>query len=178
MQRERRSILSSFLFAGMPEEAADACLGDTGWETAVFRRGEVLCSPSDYRCRLAFLVSGECDVRRGGEDGVTMNTLHPGDTFGILTLFSCRERYPSTVVARKETKAVFLDKAQVTSLMARDPAVAVNIIAFLTDRLEFLTDRVAAWTESGVEKRLANHLLGLWQRSGGTPVELNRKHTA
>jgi len=109
---------------------------------------------------------------------VVLNTLRAGDTFGVLTLFSTRPRYPSTVVARKETKVILLAREQIITLMERCPTVSVNIITFLTERIEFLNDRVSAWTEPGVERRLAGHLLQAWEKNGREPLLINRKHTA
>ena len=175
----RETVLDSlFLFDGLTHKEIDAALAQVTPETAVFRRGEMLCEPQRFRRALYILLRGECDVLQGGESRVVMNTLHAGDTFGVVSLFSRRSTFPSTVSARRETEVMILSRGDVEKMMAINPRISINLLAFLTDRVEYLNQKAAALTEPTVEKKLASFLLTVFRENEGKPITLNRKHTA
>lgn len=168
-----------FLFEGMEREEILWKLALVQPKREVYRRGETLCEPQQYRRALFVIAKGECDVTQGDEDGrVVLNTLRAGDSFGIVSLFSQRTVFPTTVTARRETEVIVLSRADVERMMNVCPAIGINIISFLTDRVEFLNDRVASLTESTVERKVAGYLLAACPPEGEPVVSINRKHTA
>lgn len=178
MSKQPEVLDSLFLFSGMTHDEIDAALAQVRPETAVYRRGELLCEPKRFRRALYILLRGECDVLQGSEPRVVLNTLTAGDTFGIVSLFSRRSTFPSTVCARRETEVMILSREDVEKMMAENPKISVNLLAFLTDRVEYLNQKTAALTEPTVEKKLAGFLLAAHRENGGKPFPINRKHTA
>lgn len=168
-----------FLFRGLTREEILWKLALARPERETYRRGDIVAEPMRYRRALYVILRGECDVLQGsGESRVILNTLHDGDSFGVVSLFSQRDAYPTTVVARRETEVAVLPRESVERMMAACPQIAVNLISFLTDRVEFLNERVASLTEPTVERKLAGFLLTLRPEEGGQLVTVNRKHTA
>lgn len=144
-----------------------------------YARGQTLCDPTHFQRALYVVTRGECDVLQGnGDSRVTLNTLHTGDSFGVVSLFSGRDVYPTTVVARRETEVIVLSRADVERMMNACPRISVNLIMFLTNRVEFLNSRLAALTEPTVTRKVASHLLAARPAEGAPVIELNRKHTA
>lgn len=168
-----------FLFEGMEREEILWKLALAQPKCEVYHRGEVLSAPQEFRRALFVITKGECDVIQGeGESALVLNTLRTGDTFGIVSLFSQRTVFPTTVMARKETEVIVLDRSDVERMMNACPQIGVNIISFLTDRVEFLNDRVASLTEPTVERKVAGFLLAACSTEEEPVFMLNRKHTA
>lgn len=168
-----------FLFAGMDSQEILWKLALAHPTREVYRRGEVLCAPEKYRRALFVITRGECDaVQRSGEGRVVLNTLHAGDSFGVVSLYSQRDVYPTTVMARRETEVIVFNREDVERMMHASPQIAVNLITFLTGRVEFLTDRVSALTAPTVERKLAGCLLAARPAEGEPVIRLNRKRTA
>lgn len=130
----------SFLFDGLTEAETREALQGCKTERKLFRRGELLCSPHEPPDAIILLLSGACDVMN---DAVTLNTLQPGDCFGVLSLLGPKGDYPSTVIARKQTEVLLLPKADVECLMLNCPQVALNLVTFLSGRVAFLNRRIA-----------------------------------
>lgn len=167
-----------FLFRGISAEALAGLLTLVTPQRQCFRRGETLCEPQRFRRAVYILTRGECDVVQASDSRVTMNTLHAGDSFGIVSLFSHQPTYPTAVVARRETEALVLPREDVEQLMQACPRIAMNLIEFLTDRVEFLNRRASSLAAPTVACKLANHLLSLRAAQENDCVALNRKRTA
>lgn len=168
-----------FLFEGMSAIEVAAALALAAPQHRLYRRGEIICCPDHYQRALYVLLRGECEVLKGdGATRMVMNTIGPGGSFGVVSLFSRKHQYPTTVEARRETELLLLTGEDVERMMAAHSKVSVNLLRFLTDRVEFLGDRLAELTEPTVERKLASHLLKCWQDGGQQPISLNRKRTA
>ena len=140
MREDEEALSKLFLFAGMTPEERAAALADCHFLRVSYRRGESLCGPASPPEAVVLLLSGECDVLNGG---VTLNTLGPGDCFGVLSLFGPAGEYPSEVTARKQTEALLLPKKDAEALLLAHPRAAVNLVSFLSGRVVFLNRRIA-----------------------------------
>ena len=147
MANDMIPLLHLFLFRGMDQDDALQALSGVRPVHRAFRRGETLCAPGQSPGAIVLLLSGGCDVTNGG---VTLNTLKPGDCFGVLSLFSTTDAYPSAVIARKKTETLWLYRDDVTALITHCPDAALNLASFLCDRILFLNRRIAQLTEPSV----------------------------
>ena len=96
---------------------------------------------------------------------LVLNTLKKGDSFGILSVFS-NEPYPTAVIAKKETKILFLNHEDLDLLIEQLPAVAMNVIRFLAGRVTFLNRKVATLGGATVEDKCIAFLKEEYQKNG------------
>jgi len=169
----RSALESLFLFSGLAPERCREVLALCTPQVIRRKRGEALCTPEEFPRALTLITEGRCDVLQGT---TVLNTLHAGDCFGIVSLYSARPVYPTTVLARRETAAILLLLEDIERMVRMEPEIAINMVRFLTGRVEFLEERTATFAEPSVEKRLAAHLLRKADPDG--TVTINRKHTA
>lgn len=177
MEDWKKTLGKTFLLEGInPREQEELLEGMTP-ALCSYRRGETLCEPGTPPDGLFFLLGGTCDVvhEMRGERAV-LNTLRKGECFGVLSLFSSREAYPTRVVARRETETMELSRADVLALIGRCPQVSINLMRFLTGRVEFLNDRLAELTEPTVERKLLRYLCGVAKNTGKRSFPVNRAH--
>lgn len=169
-----------FLFRTLEEEEISRLLGEVSCESAVFSRGETVVATESYARRVGFLISGECEVVRTEPDGTEfpMNLLRPLDAFGILTLFSEKEDYPTAVRARKKCEILFFSKDDVFLLLQKSPVIAMNLITFLAGRIVFLNEKVATLAGGSAEDKLATLLLSEYKRSDSLTLPFNAKKTS
>lgn len=173
---EPLSLLSSlFLFQGLQEQELTQALQATSPQYRQYRRGEILCEPSRYVRAVFLLLRGECDVQQGS---MVVNSLKAGDSFGVVSLFSQKETFPTTVVARKETEVLMLSREDIEQMMLICPRISRNLITFLTDRIEFLNSRMASLAEPNVERKLYSWLLSACRAAESDQVLMNRSRTA
>lgn len=88
-----------------------------------------------------------------------MSVLQPGDLFGAAALFNDRADYATTLTARSRCDLLFFPQALVEELMARFPAVGYNYVAYLSQRIWFLNEKIDALAAGSAEGKLAQYLL-------------------
>lgn len=152
-------LTSTPLFAGLEDAAAEAA--ERG-EWKRFSRGRVVFGPEDFRPALGVVTDGSLEVTRAA---MRMDTLTAGDLFGAAALYDRRGRYPTTLTAREDCRVLFLPRELLEDLMARFPKLALGYIAYLSDRVAFLSDRLDALGAGPAAEQL---LCYLRERGGRT----------
>lgn len=158
---EKLAVLDSTpLFHGAPE-AARAALA-AGRELAC-PKGQAVFTPERFSAALGVVLEGTLEVTRGA---MRMAALGPGELFGAATLFGDRARYPTTLTAGTPARVLLLERPAVEELMAKWPQVAFGYITYLTQRVNFLSDRLDALGAGPAEEKLV-----CWLREQGGTVE-------
>ena len=170
---------SFFVFRGVGEERVRQLVASITPQVSEYKRGEVIFSPDEFEPRLGLVLDGVCEVVRFRSDGapVPLNRLERGGSFGILSLFSDAESFPTSIIAAKACTVAFFSKSQVLELMRLEPTVAANVPAFLADRIRFLNEKIATLTSGSSENRLAAYLYGEYERYGAE-FSINCKRTS
>lgn len=124
-----------------------------------FADGEVIYENQHTKSALGFVVRGSADVvraRAGCE--VYLRTLPSGEAFGAAILFSDSETYVTRVRAKGKTKVVFLPESAAEGLMLAYPRAALGYIAFLSEKIRFLNQKIATFTAGSATEKLENFL--------------------
>ena len=145
----------AFLFRDAPQ-AAEEALADPRSTLRRFGRGEVIYAPQRFERCLGVLLEGRVQVEKGA---VIMSQLRPGDLFGAAALFNDRPDYATTLTALTGCAVLLLPQPLMEDLMARFPAVGRSYVAYLSERIRFLSEKIEGFTAGGAERRLAQYLL-------------------
>jgi CRP/FNR family transcriptional regulator len=127
---------------------------------------------------LYILLRGRARVvrhRQGRE--VVVHRAGPGATLGEIPLVD-GGAYPATLIAESDSTFLVIDRPLLDHLMARDTALAWNLLEALGRRVRELADRLEAVTAETVEARLARHLLARHQDAGGQAFSLGMTQAA
>lgn len=166
---EQIELLSRcFLFADLPAEELPMVTADLAAER--YPAGAVIYSRRSFRRAMGVVLSGRLAAVKGKE--LLLNTLGPGDCFGVAALFCPAEDYVTTVRAKEAATLVFLDHDWLVGLFQRYPQTAVAYIAFLSQRIRFLNRKIDSFTAPTAQEAVFRHLLeiaqdGRAQVSGG-----------
>lgn len=173
-------LCNIFLFKNMPPEQVYKIADSCEFTARDFKKGDVIYSPENFENELGFVVSGECTVCRIRNNGqpLPLNVLHSFDAFGVTAVFSSEEEFPTVIYAKKATKVVFISKQGLIDIINNNPCVAMNVISFLTNRIEFLNKKIATLSSCGSDERLARLLLAESEKHAGEPFILNCKSAA
>ena len=142
------------LFGGVEEGAVEALLAHTQWVEA--ERGQVIYRPQSFRRCLGVLLKGRIQVRR---EQLLVSCLEEGDLFGAAALFQPGDSYPTTLTALTDCRLALIAQEGVEELICRSGAFALNYVAYLSDRIRFLSARLDTVSASGGEGKLAQYLL-------------------
>ncbi len=169
-----------FLFKGLTGERLKHLYSTLNFEIYEFEANENIYTPTDFSKKIGFVISGECIVEKIKADNgaVPLNKLVSGDSFGIITVFSEAERFPTLVRAKKKTKVMFLDGSEVISLCERYSEISLAVIKFLSNRIEFLNKKIATFSADSVEEKFSFFLIEESKRYASDTFTLNLSKTA
>lgn len=129
-------------------------------------RGGVVYGPGRFRRCLGVVLRGRIEVRR---ESILMATLSAGDVFGAAVLFNDSPDYPTTLTALSPCQTLLIPQECVRRLLRECPAFAEDYAAYLSGRIQFLSQRLEAVSSPSAEGKLARYLLSC----GGEAVTLS-----
>jgi CRP/FNR family cyclic AMP-dependent transcriptional regulator len=153
------------LFTALGEDTA-AVLASALTTRAVVR-GHVVFSEGDTGDRLFIVIEGKVKISRAANDGREnlLTVLGPGEMFGELSLFDPGSR-TATATAVTESTLASLDHDDLRPLLLDQPAVAVQLLRALAQRLRRTNEAMADLVFSDVPGRVAKALLDLAEKFG------------
>ncbi len=169
-----------FLFENVNKNDLDKISRELGYEIKTFDSGQKIYTPEGFEKKVGFILEGECLVERIKNDGtsIPLNTLTKFDSFGILAVFSCEERYPTQITSKKKSTVIFFEEKNVIALIKEHYEISLSIINFMGQRINFLNKKVATFSADTVEEKFALYLLTEAKRQNTSCVALNFSQTA
>src|SRR5579875_2552456 len=135
--------------------------------TRTVPRGQDVFHEGDAGDRLFLVIDGKVKISRSASDGREnlLAVLGTGDMFGELSLFDPGPR-TATVSAVTDAVLASLDHDDLRPLLLERPAVAVQLLQALAQRLRRTNEAMADLVFSDVPGRVAKALLDLSDKFG------------
>ncbi len=159
-------IASIPLFQGLPrpqlEELAMITLAQS------VQRGQTIFAEGDLGTGFYVLVSGRVKIFKLSPDGKEqiLHIMPPSEPFGEVAVFA-GERFPAYAEALEDSYTLFFPRTAFVDLIARNPSLALNMMAILARRLRKFVVMIEALSLKEVPGRLATHFLLLSGQQGG-----------
>lgn len=169
----------TFLFKNVGSDITNEILKSIKIVERNYSRGDTIYSPEDFERKLGFIFKGECTVGRPvGGSVIPLNVAGKYDSFGILSCFSERDEFPTVITAKSACTVMFIYADQLRILMDKSSRISINIIEFLTRKINFLNDKIAAFSGSSIEEKLAGYILELHKKHNTLEFDFNKKKSA
>jgi CRP/FNR family transcriptional regulator len=140
----------------------------------VFQKGESIFDEEDEGTGFFVVLSGRVKVFKLSPEGKEqiLHIFGPGEPFGEVAVFTGR-RFPANAEALEETRALFFARKEFMDLVRRDPSLALNMLAVLSQRLRRFSGLIENLSLKEVPGRLAAYLLYLQEgKKGGDDLLL------
>jgi len=123
-------------------------------------RGQPVFFEGDQALGFFIVLSGRVKISKLSPEGKEqiLHLIGPGDPFGEVPMFA-GGRFPANAVALEDTELLFFSRERFMDLIGRHPVLAMNMLAFLAQRLVHLTRLVENLSLKEVHERLAAYLL-------------------
>jgi CRP/FNR family transcriptional regulator len=128
----------------------------------VFRKGENIFAEGDEGTGFYVVLSGRVKIFKVSPEGKEqiLHIFGPGEPFGEVAVFTGRP-FPANAEALEETRALFFPRKEFLELIRRDPSLALNMLAVLSQRLRRFSALIENLSLKEVPGRLAAYLLYL-----------------
>ena len=172
-------LKNTFLFLGVNPDKIKELLTACPPEIVSYKRGEKIYSSSIDVKKVGIILEGKCEVRREKNDGsrVVLNVLSENDSFGILSVLSSEE-FPTSIFALKNSCILYFTAAQIDYFVNNSSKISRNLINFLANRIVFLNKKIATFSGTRVEDRLAAFILCERQMHNSNEFSFNCQKTA
>lgn len=173
------SFLSkTFLFRDVDDEELEKIISENPPIVKTYKRGETVYSSLSKESSVGFVFSGRCEVRLDRCGGRTvLNILSEYDSFGVMSVYSAEE-FPTHIFATKNSEIVMFTDVQIKYFVNSNSQISSNLIDFLINRISFLNKKIATFSASTVENRLAVFLLSEYDKLGSLTFPFNCQKTA
>ncbi|OGP85223.1 MAG: transcriptional regulator [Deltaproteobacteria bacterium RBG_16_58_17] len=165
MKEVRGQLAGIPLFSGLSGEQYDA-LARIGVRRSS-RKGERIFSEGDEGTGFYVVVTGRVKISKVSAEGKEqiLHFFGPGESFGEVSVFT-GQGFPADAVAAAQTALLFFPRTSFTALIRNDPALALNMLAQLSQRLRQFAGLIEDLSLKEVPERLAKYLLYLSGRDG------------
>ena len=158
-------ISKASLFNGLPaeqiEELSQICLDRT------YEKGRELFSEGSKATGFYLVVSGKFKIYKLSMEGKEqiLHIFGGGEVLGEVPVFAGGS-YPANAEAIEPSRALFFPRASFIEMIGREPAIALNLLGILSQRLRIFTHLIEDLSLKEVPGRLAAYLIYLGERSG------------
>jgi CRP/FNR family transcriptional regulator len=159
------------LFSGL--SARDTGLFAAGARAIEAGRGETVFREGERADGFYVVESGQVRLYKSAPGGreQTLHVVEPGGTFGDAAVFY-GGTYPASAVATRPSRLVYVDGGRFLELVESRPALALEIMASLSQRLREFAGLIEALSLREVSSRLAKYLLDEAARAGAPRFRL------
>jgi len=128
----------------------------------VFKRGQSIFGEEDEAAGFYVAIAGRVKIFKLSAEGKEqiLHIFGPGEPFGEVAVFTGR-RFPANAEALEETRVFFFPRKEFIELIRKDPSLALNLLAILSQRLRRFSVLVENLSLKEVPGRLAAYLLYL-----------------
>jgi CRP-like cAMP-binding protein len=165
------ALQSCAFFSGLPER--DAGLFAAGARAIEAGRGETVFREGERADGFYVVESGQVRLYKSAPGGreQTLHLVERGGTFGEAAVFY-GGTYPASAVATRASRLVYVDGRRFLELVESRPALSLEIMASLSQRLREFAGLIEALSLREVSSRLAKYLLDAATRAGAPRFRL------
>lgn len=133
-----------------------------------YRKGQPIFSQDEKAEGFYVVQSGKVKVYKLSPDGKEqiLHIFSQGHPIGEVPVFA-GTTFPAHAESYEDCELLFFPRDQLRDLFARDPSLAMNMLAVLSHRLREFTSTIEDLTLKELPSRLATYLMHLQDESGG-----------
>lgn len=160
LKNDQAVLCGNELFSALPQELLEKWLSEGICETLSCKKGDVVLSEENFRRCLIVILKGRVSVLRLDAEGhrTVLNELSKGDVFGMATLFTEDEEYPSQILAEESSRLLIFPKELIEEAFSRSPDFSLAYVRLLSRKIRFLNRKLSSFTESETGEKLLRFL--------------------
>ncbi|HUV01581.1 MAG TPA: Crp/Fnr family transcriptional regulator [Bacteroidales bacterium] len=156
------SLLSgSPLFQGLIKENIEAILSETPHRIRKFRPGNIIAQSGDPVNSLIIVVRGSVKGEMVDMEGkiIKIEDIPAPGALAAAFLFGKDARFPVNVISVIHTKLLIIGKKDLLKLLMKWDTVLVNFLNMISDRTQFLSEKIRFLNFKTIRSKLAHYFL-------------------
>lgn len=137
-----------------------------------FKRGELIASQGDRVSFLYMLTKGKVKTEIISDSGLTVSVeeMSAPSPLAAAFLFADNNRFPVEVTALEDCEIILISKSSIEKQMAACPGFLRGFMAYIANRVQFLSERLKIFSQKGIKAKIAYYILQC-DKNGGFEFE-------
>lgn len=154
------------LFMGLDIETISNVLNDIHYQIKKYSAGQIVVLAEQPVDRLFIVLSGGVKGEMIDFSGKTIKIedIDPPKPLAIAFMFGKANTYPVNIITNKPSELLVIPKESVLRLFQKNEKILLNFLNAISNRSQFLSQKIKFLTFQTIKGKIANYLL---QLSGG-----------
>jgi len=156
------SLLSNAsLFKGMTPSQVEIILADIPFRVKKFQSGSMISQSGEPVKALIVVISGSVKGEMTDYTGrvIKIEDIPAPGALAAAFIFGKRNRFPVNVIAVSDGELLLIEKPDFLRLLMRHDALLVNFLDMISDRSQFLSEKIKFLNFKTIKGKLANWIL-------------------
>jgi len=160
------------LFRGMSTPDLNRTLSSLIYQVKKFNRDDLLVSAGEDVVSLIIILSGSVKGEMVDFSGriIKIEDIEAVRPLAPAFLFGKEHYYPVNITANEEVSALLLPKSSVIRLMQLEKTFLENFLNHISDRAQFLSDKLKFLSFQSIRGKVAHYFLQLSQKTGSDTI--------
>ena len=180
MERLISTLSKCPVFNNMSENEIESVLKEYKYMTEAFERGEVIFRAGDESRRIGIIIYGCLEMRKYLPSGNILSMFHrkEGEMTGGSIAFSGSPKYPCDVIAKEQSRILWIDRDEIFEMVSKNRKIATNILRISADRIMCLEKRIELFSFYSIRDKIAFSLINDLSAREGVEIILPFTKTA
>lgn len=173
-----QNLTSSPIFKGLTESGIGELLGSTPHSIRSYSKGQTIAQRGDEVKNLCIVVEGSVKGEMVDFSGkiLKIEEMHAPMPIAHAFLFGENNRFPVDVIALEDCKILYIPKPEFLRLMQRDTLILSNYLNSISNRAQFLSNKLWFLSFKTIKEKIAHYLLNLSKSEIRTTIVLPKSH--
>lgn len=166
------------MFRGLKPDEIQALIERVGHSVKSFSKGQTIAQREEEVKNLCIIVEGSVKGEMVDFSGkiLKIEEMQAPMPIAHAFLFGERNRFPVDVVALEDCKILFIPKADFMRLMQQNATVLNNYLNAISNRAQFLSNKLWFLSFKTIKEKIAHYLLNLARSESKTTIVLPKSH--
>lgn len=170
----KEELTNCKLFNGLNHRTIDELLSSISYQRRKFLKGEQIIF-SNYEVSGLYIIIKGCV--RGEMTDLSGKTIKIDDMKSSMMLapaflFGSNNLYPVDIIANCDTELVYIHKSSFLKLLQLNQTILMNYLNVVSDRAQFLSNRIKFLSFNTIKGKFANYILKLSRKNNDTNITL------
>lgn len=164
-------LLKAPLFKGLAIDRIVTILSDVSVRVRRFSEGSMIALSGEKVNSLMLVLSGQVKGEMVDYSGkvIKIEDIYPPGALASAFIFGGRNMFPVNVTSVSDTELLIIEKRDLIGLLKRDEIILVNFLDMISNRSQFLSEKIKFLNFKTIKGKLAQFLL---QKAGNDKSEI------
>lgn len=165
-------LLKNPLLKGVPIKEIEEILRIVPYRIRKFNPGEIIALNGEKVESLMLVLSGDVKGEMISEGGkiIRIENIPASGALAAAFLFGSRNEYPVNVIAVDYTELLVISRPDLLRLLMRNDRILINYLDMISNRSQFLSEKIRFLNFKTIRKKLAHYLLKMSKKDTETVI--------